>query len=133
MKKLLPCLTLAFVCALLPAQAHDDGRDELNACLEKAATTDKMAQCATDALKAADTQLNGLYKAKIDGMEAKQKKSFTAAQVAWLKFRDAYCGDYMKNFEAADDATSKKFIQNKCLATLTLERNLQLSELFVSP
>jgi uncharacterized protein YecT (DUF1311 family) len=131
MKKLLPLLSLLLL-SLSPAQASDGPKDQMQACMEKAPTTEKLTQCATQALKTADQDLNSLYQSLISDMAAKPKQSFVAAQVAWLKFRDSYCG-HLKAYGGAEDTLNQKYLHTRCMAMLTFERNAHFSELLLSP
>lgn len=55
-------------------------------------TQEAMNVCAADDFKAADKELNTLYKAQMDYLQdAKTKSAFKEAQRKWIALRDADC------------------------------------------
>ena len=86
-----------------------------------AITQGEMNQCAAQEKKAADNELNSLYKqitARLkDNPEAKQ--SLVKAQRAWIGFRDAEC-----NFSASgvEGGSVYPLIYGNCITALTKAR-----------
>ena len=89
-----------------PAAAFDCG---------KATTASEMAICADPAALAADADLSKAYAALLNGLEPAQKPQLAAAQIGWLRRRDAIC--------ASGDIAAK----GACLARETRERALLLA------
>ncbi|QEE41369.1 MULTISPECIES: lysozyme inhibitor LprI family protein [unclassified Methylobacterium] len=93
-------LAALWTCALPFASAR---ADQPSAKLCRAATSTPETQtCLHKALEAADAKLNAAYKKALSVIEqddrpldakATWKAQFTAAQRAWIAFRDADCGD----------------------------------------
>ncbi|WP_053147457.1 lysozyme inhibitor LprI family protein [Pseudomonas sp. Pf153] len=105
-------LTLAPLLFVSIAQADD---------CANATTQGEMNQCAAQAKKAADDELNSLYKqitARLkDNPEAKQL--LVKAQRAWIGFRDAEC-----NFSASgvEGGSVYPLIYGNCITALTKAR-----------
>ncbi|MCE0464269.1 lysozyme inhibitor LprI family protein [Pseudomonas uvaldensis] len=105
-------LTLAPLLFVSIAQADD---------CANATTQGEMNQCAAQAKKAADDELNSLYKqitARLkDNPEAKQL--LVKAQRAWIGFRDAEC-----NFSASgvEGGSVYPLIYGSCITALTKAR-----------
>ncbi len=59
----------------------------------------EMNQCAGNAYKAADGELNQVYRKLVAMLDAEDKVQLKVAQTAWLKYRDANCefvGDHVQ-------------------------------------
>lgn len=119
MKKHLPLLAFIMLFSASAAQASD------NTCLEKAQNQAQLTECAAVALKAADNDLNALYRRMQDRVkdDSSTKTLLIDAQRKWLSFRDAEC-----NFTAVRSAGGSIHAMdvNSCLADLTRSRVREL-------
>lgn len=110
---------LAAALLLQAAQASDDP------CFEKAQTQAALNQCASDAYKRADGDLNRLYKqmtARLSADDAVRQR-LVDAQRKWLKFRDAECA--FQTIRTVGGSIQPMNV-NGCLTDLTRERVMQL-------
>jgi uncharacterized protein YecT (DUF1311 family) len=57
-------------------------------CINKDSTTVGMNNCAMEACKQWDTELNKYYKLLIEVLSKEEKQELKDAQIAWLKYRD---------------------------------------------
>ena len=116
---LLPAFVLSFVvlCAPLPALADCD----------KAATQTDMNICSYDHYKAADAELNRLYRTKMRALTAPgSKERLKAAERAWVAFRDASCLYEVGPRE--ESGTIWPLLMNSCMLRLTRERIAAMQE-----
>ncbi len=110
-------LVLILIAAFISAARADD--------CDNAADQATMNACAEDAWKKADAELNSVYK-KLQGRnkdDARASKLLTAAERAWVTFRDAEC-----EYGAADNQGGSIFplVYFGCLDKLTKARTNQL-------
>jgi probable HAF family extracellular repeat protein len=88
----------------------------------------EMVACVVAEYKAADLELNRLYKQVKDQISTEEQKSLIVAQRAWIKRRDAQCASEMGPSDGDADTqlgTSSLLYSgqmNNCLARLTLAR-----------
>jgi uncharacterized protein YecT (DUF1311 family) len=90
-------------------------------CLDKAKTQTDINACADKSYKAADAELNKLYK-QIDqrlGDDTDSKKRFVAAQRSWVAFRDAECTFATSRSEGG---SIYPMVNAACLGALTTKR-----------
>ena len=83
----------------------------------------EMNQCAGNAYKAADGELNQVYRKLVAMLEAEEKVQLKVAQTSWLKYRDAHCdfvGDQYKG------GSIRPMIHAFCLADVTRNRTTEL-------
>lgn len=83
----------------------------------------EMNQCAGNAYKAADGELNQVYRKLVALLDAEEKVQLKVAQTAWLKYRDAHCefvGDQYKG------GSIRPMIHAFCLADVTRNRTTEL-------
>ena len=83
----------------------------------------EMNQCAGNAYKAADGELNQVYRKLVAMLDAEDKAQLKVAQTAWLKYRDAHCefvGDQYKG------GSIRPMIYAFCLADVTRNRTTEL-------
>ena len=83
----------------------------------------EMNQCAGNAYKAADGELNQIYRKLVAMLDAEEKVQLKGAQTAWLKYRDAHCefvGDQYKG------GSIRPMIHAFCLADVTRNRTTEL-------
>lgn len=83
----------------------------------------EMNQCAGNAYKAADGELNQVYRKLVAMLDAEGKAQLKVAQTAWLKYRDAHCefvGDMYKG------GSIRPMIHAFCLADVTRNRTTEL-------
>ncbi len=123
----LPC---ALVCAAPQqqqqpaAQATQEGGQEEDPC-PGARTQQDLNRCASRAFQRADAELNELYQQLMKDAGAAEKAKLRAAQVAWLKFRDAHC-----EYEAFGNTGGSIYpmVYSFCLAEVTGERSKQFRD-----
>lgn len=83
----------------------------------------EMNQCAGNAYKAADGELNQTYRKLVAMLDAEDKAQLKVVQTAWLKYRDAHCefvGDQYKG------GSIRPMIHAFCLADVTRNRTTEL-------
>ncbi|MBD9502694.1 DUF1311 domain-containing protein [Pseudomonas sp. PDM23] len=112
---LLSTSLLAFAAA---AQAADDCAD--------AQTQAEINACTGAAYKASDKRLNDLYGQYRQRLDAGQRKALTAAQKAWLNYRDLSC-----QFETAGakGGSGYPMAYSNCLKAMTDNRIKELQAL----
>lgn len=119
MKKSWALSVLVMLFTALSAHASDD------MCFEKAQSQAQLNECAAGALKAADGELNALYRRMQDRLkdDPPTKALLIDAQRKWLSFRDAEC-----SFTAVRSAGGSIHAMqvNGCLTELTRTRVIEL-------
>lgn len=83
----------------------------------------EMNQCAGNAYKAADGELNQVYRKLVAMLDAEDTAQLKVVQTAWLKYRDAHCefvGDQYKG------GSIRPMIHAFCLADVTRNRTTEL-------
>jgi len=122
-------LWLGLLCALAAcafthaASAQKKAAARSNPC-DEARTQMDMNVCADQQYRKADAELNRVYQELMrssGGTDAKLK----AAQLAWIKFRDAEC-DYKAAFN--EGGSMQPMTYSFCLADVTAARTRQLRE-----
>lgn len=100
------------------AQAADDCAD--------AQTQAEINACTGAVYKASDKRLNDLYGQYRQRLDAGQKKALTAAQKAWLNYRDLSC-----KFEASgvEGGSGYPMAYSNCLKAMTDHRIKELQAL----
>lgn len=112
-------LGLAAALGLQTAHASDDP------CFDKAQTQAELNQCAGNAYKRADSELNRLYQqitARLKGDDAARQR-LVDAQRKWLQFRDAECA--FQTLGTAGGSIQPMNVSS-CLTELTRARVTQL-------
>jgi len=119
------CLCLCLFAVPTPAQDKKPAAP----CQDAAQTQFDLNNCAHEAYVKADNAMNITYKKVMaslteDGPQYSQK--LKAAQLLWIKYRDATCES-----ESAlnEGGTMYPMVYNFCLASATDERNTRLKEL----
>jgi uncharacterized protein YecT (DUF1311 family) len=81
--------------------------------------------CASQAFQKADAELNKLYQQLMKGAGAAEKAKLRAAQLAWLRFRDAHC-----EYEAFGNRGGSIYpmVYSFCLEEVTRERVRQFRD-----
>ena len=85
----------------------------------------EMNQCAGNAYKAADGELNQVYRKLVAMLDPEGKVQLKGVQTAWLKYRDAHCefvGDQYKG------GSIRPMIHAFCLADVTRNRTTELKD-----
>jgi uncharacterized protein YecT (DUF1311 family) len=90
-----------------------------------AQTQGEMNQCAGNAYKAADGELNQLYRKLVAMLDAEGKIQLKAAQTAWLKYRDAHCEFVADQYKGG---SMRPMIHAFCLADVTKDRTTELKD-----
>ena len=81
----------------------------------------EMNKCAGSSYQIADNELNSLYKTQMDYLaDSLTKDRLKAAQLNWIKFRDAAC--LYEVGERSDGGSSWSMKQDFCLERLTKAR-----------
>lgn len=83
-------------------------------------------ECANENFQKADQQLNQVYSAYRKRLPASQQAQLKAAQVAWLKFRDASC---VFESSGVEGGSAHTMIYLNCLAGTTTDRIKSLQTL----
>jgi uncharacterized protein YecT (DUF1311 family) len=134
---------LGVVVFLLSASfAHADVKAieaKFKSCAENAVSTYEQNECADQAYKAADSELNKVYsgirssllKGSADAMEKENNqeslKRLVASEKAWIPFRDANCS--LEGVEMLGGSGEGPVVGN-CLVETTLERIKFLQSIF---
>ena len=114
------CLLLVFVVGRADAQS---GKDPC----ANAQTQFELNECQAREYKKADAALNAIYKQLMAKVEDEgERGTLKAAQVAWIKYRDANC-----EFESYINkgGTMYSMVYDGCLTALTQERTRHLRDL----
>lgn len=102
-----------------------------NVCSNHANSTHEMLECAANGYKRADAQLNSVYREIVNPLQGKADSDsvetlsrLKAAQVAWIKFRDAEC-----SFVGAENlgGSLERVSTNGCLVRMTIQRVKELT------
>ena len=110
-----------------PPPAQGAGRDEADEGLcPDAMTQHAMNQCAAQEFRKADAGLNKIYRQLMNDAGPAEKVKLRAAQLAWIKFRDAHC-----DYEALGNKGGSIYpmVYSFCLAEVTRERTKQFEEI----
>jgi uncharacterized protein YecT (DUF1311 family) len=88
-------------------------------------TQAELNQCASQAFQKADAELNKLYRQLMKDAGTGEKAKLRAAQLAWLKFRDAHC-----EYEAFGNTGGSIYpmVYGFCLEEVTRERVKQFRD-----
>ena len=109
---------LALCCPARVASGEDPCPD--------AADQHALNRCAAQEFRKADADLNKIYQQLMKGAGAAEKVKLRAAQLAWIKFRDAHC-DYQSFGNAG--GSIYPMVYNFCLAGVMRERTEQFKEI----
>ena len=101
-----------------------DGADE-GPCHD-AMTQFEMNQCAALEFRKADAELNKIYRQVAKDAGAEEKAKLRAAQLAWIKFRDAHC-EYVAFGNKGGSIYPT--VYSSCLAEVTRGRTSQFKEI----
>ena len=116
-------LSCATVCAAQQQQpAQTDEREDP---CPGARTQQDLNLCASQAFQRADAELNKLYQQLMKDAGAGERAKLRAAQLAWIKFRDAHC-----EYEAFGNTGGSIYpmVYGFCLAEVTGERSKQFRD-----
>ena len=108
-----------------PAPAPERDEADEGPCPE-AMTQHAMNQCAAQEFQKADAELNKIYRELVKDAGAAEKAKLRAAQLAWIKFRDAHC-----DYEAFGNTGGSIYpmVHGFCRARVTRERTNQFKEI----
>ena len=122
-------LSCAAVCAARqqqqqPPPAAQDGEQGEDPCPGER-TQQELNLCASRAFRKADAELHRLYQQLMKDAGAGERAKLRAAQLAWLKFRDAHC-----EYEAFGNTGGSIYpmVYGFCLAEVTGERAKQFRD-----
>jgi uncharacterized protein YecT (DUF1311 family) len=108
-----------------PPAATQDDVDSEDPC-PGSNTQFELNQCAARARDKADAELNKVYRELIKDTGTTERAKLRAAQLAWLKFRDAQC-----DYESVGNKGGSIYpmVSSFCQAKLTTARTKQLQEI----
>jgi uncharacterized protein YecT (DUF1311 family) len=108
-----------------PTQDEQDDADREDPC-PGANTQPELNQCAARARDRADAELNKVYRELLKDTSGAERAKLRAAQLAWIKFRDAQC-----DYESAGNKGGSIYpmVYSFCLAKVTSARVKQLQEI----
>ncbi|HZH29565.1 MAG TPA: lysozyme inhibitor LprI family protein [Pyrinomonadaceae bacterium] len=106
-------------------QDEQDDADREDPC-PGANTQPELNQCAARARDKADAELNEVYRELLKNTSGAERARLRAAQLAWIKFRDAQC-----DYESVGNKGGSIYpmVYSFCLAKLTNTRVRQLQEI----
>ena len=81
-----------------------------------------MIDCMTAETARWDKRLNASYKRLLAALDPGRQKALTAAEQAWIKFRDTNC-DFV--FDPSG-GTAARMAANSCVLRMTAERALEI-------
>ena len=116
LRLLLPLALLAALAA--PTAAQDRPLD-----CDGAITQQAMNACAAEAYRAADAELNRVYRAVLQAAGDRHAERVRNAQRAWLAFRDAHCAVEAGTVEGG---SMEPMVRDHCLADATRQRTDEL-------
>ncbi|HEV2863148.1 MAG TPA: lysozyme inhibitor LprI family protein [Pyrinomonadaceae bacterium] len=111
-------LLVAGAAGVAPAQK---GR-EIHPCEGHGSQAEATA-CAGKEYRAADAELNRVYKQLMSKLDAGEQDFLKKAETAWIKYRDAQC-EYEDSFYAG--GTMRPMITAFCMARVTKARTAEL-------
>jgi uncharacterized protein YecT (DUF1311 family) len=122
MKRILLALLLA--CPALLNVAHAQKRNAKDPCDDPQSQAE-MNMCAAEKFKAADAELNRVYKRLVSLLADNEGQSgkLKAAETAWLKYRDDNC-EYEASF--FDGGSMRPLILSSCFERMTKARAAEL-------
>lgn len=128
MKYTTPALmAAAFVLTLLASPSHGEKAPFTNINCKAASTQLEMNYCANLSFKAADQELNQIYRQLRNTFKQTkqntQEPQLINAQLAWLKYRDLDCKFSADRFKGGSIAP---LIYSSCKETLTKQRTIIL-------
>lgn len=108
-----------------PAPAEERDEADEGPCPD-AMTQPDMNRCAAQEFQKADAELNRVYRLLVKDAGTAERAKLRAAQLAWLKFRDAHC-----DYEAFGNKGGSIYpmVYSFCLAGVTRERAKQFEEI----
>jgi uncharacterized protein YecT (DUF1311 family) len=108
-----------------PTQDEQDDADREDPC-PGSNTQFELNQCAARARDSADAELNKVYRELLKNTSGAERAKLRAAQLAWIKFRDAQC-----DYESVGNKGGSIYpmVYSFCLAGVTKARVEQLREI----
>jgi uncharacterized protein YecT (DUF1311 family) len=119
MKTVLGCV---FVLAALAGASQTPPPD-----CQNANTQTEMNQCAAEAFRRADRELNDTYSAIIKKLHAAPLSKLRVAQRAWIQYRDANCDAATALYEGGSIAP---MTHSLCLERITKSRTRELHAIY---
>ena len=114
---------LIAILALLLSNISIAGQKPTNDPCANAQSQAEMNMCWGDQYKAADAQLNAAYRQFTSKLSTEEAAQLKAAQLAWIKFRDANC-EFVA--DAYKGGSIRPMIAAMCLADVTNARTSEL-------
>lgn len=100
-------------------------------CKQDAQTQVELNNCARRAFEEADAEMNRVYRLylkDLSGDDAKAREKVRAAQLAWLKYRDAHC---LVEAMINEGGSIYPLVYSGCLASVTAERTRRMKDSLV--
>jgi uncharacterized protein YecT (DUF1311 family) len=116
---------IILVLALLMSSISIAGQKPKDDPCPNAQTQQELNQCAGKAYKAADGELNQVYRKVVAMLDAEQRSQLKVAQTAWLKYRDAHCEFVADQYKGG---SMRPMIHAFCLADVTRDRTTELKD-----
>ena len=127
MNYLIPALTMTLVATALALPGHSEKDAFANINCKATSTQLEMNHCANLSYKAADRELNQIYRQLRNTFKQTkqntQEPQLIDAQLAWLKYRDLDCKFSADRFKGGSIAP---LIYSSCQETLTKQRTTLL-------
>ena len=114
---------IILILALLLSSISIAGQKPKDDPCANAQTQLEMNMCWGNQYKAADAQLNSVYRDFTSKLSPEESAQLKAAQLAWIKFRDANC-EFVA--DAYKGGTIRPMIAAMCLADVTTARTTEL-------
>ena len=111
--------------AATPAAGAQDDVDREDPC-PGSNSQHELNRCAARARDKADAELNKVYRELLKDTGTAERAKLRAAQLAWIKFRDAHC-----DYESVGNQGGSIYpmVYSFCLARVTAERTERLREI----
>lgn len=94
-------------------------------CMDNAKTTVDMQNCNDLDYKAADNELNRVYKQLRAYLDNEGKEKLKKAELAWIKYRDENCAFHADRYRGGSFQSVQHGL---CLITMTKERTNELKD-----
>ena len=117
-----PATIVVLICLLVSPYTYGQGKGKSDPCAN-ASSQAEMNICAGKEYKAADVDLNQVYRQLVAMLADEEKPQLKEAQTAWLKYRDSNCEFVADQYKGG---TIRPMIHGLCLAEMTRNRTTEL-------
>ena len=126
-------MAVVFVCGTAAGMgegqaAEDAASPQFHQCMQKSGgVTVNMNDCYGDELKRLDERLNKAYQGLMAKKDAEEKRNLKAAELAWIKYRDAAVRDFEVTGGTMDSLTANSiFLEITAQRVEMLEKRLKI-------